>query len=178
MPYRRRMPPAVSVILGLGVALAGCGEDSTPSSSPSPSASATNELSAIGCATDDPLGVGELSGAWESNQGSVYYIRQVGDCVWWFGTELKDIVPGTTGQPGFANVAAGRLEGARLTMEYADLPLGDVLSGGGLSWVYVDGRQLLLTEQRGNSSPFGDTALTRIEGQPGAEATVSASPSP
>ncbi|HEX6655706.1 MAG TPA: hypothetical protein VF153_05785 [Candidatus Limnocylindria bacterium] len=108
----------------------------------------------------------------------MYYIRQVGDCVWWFGTELRDIIPGRTRQPGFANVAVGRLDGAQLTMEYADLPLGDVLSGGGLSWVYVDGRQLLLTEQRGNSIPFGDTALTRIETQPSPSAIASASASP
>ena len=178
MAQRHRLSPALPFFVGLGIALAGCGDDSSRSPSPSASATVAYALSAIACATDDPRGVGELTGAWESNQGSVYYLRQVGDCVWWFGTELKDIVPGGTGQPGFANVAVGRLDGARLEMEYADLPLGDVLGGGGLSWLYVDGRQLLLTEQRGNWQPFGDTALTRMEGQPSPEATASVSASP
>ena len=179
MPNRRRIPSIVPVMLALGTALAGCGGEGSPTPSASTSASpSANPLSAIGCATDDPQGVGELTGAWAGSTGGVYYIRQVGDCVWWFGTELDDILPGRTGQPGFANVAAGRLEGADLEVEYVDLPMGDVLGGGGLSWTYVDGRQLLLTAQRGNWQAFGDTVLTRIEGRPTPEASASASPSP
>ena len=54
----------------------------------------TTDLSAIACATDDPTDIGELTGAWQGSEGGVYYIRQVGDCVWWFGTELIDIEPG------------------------------------------------------------------------------------
>jgi hypothetical protein len=164
------------VLISLGLALAACGEERSPT--PSPSASAPNPLSAIQCATDDPTGVGELTGAWAGSAGGVYYIRQVGDCVWWFGTELKDIVPGGTGQPGFANAAVGRLEGAHLELEYVDLPLGDILGGGGLSWTYVDGNQLLLTEQRGDWQPFGDTALTRIQGQPSPEPAATSPASP
>jgi len=176
MRQRRRLI-GLPLIVSLSVALAGCGDDSSPT--PSPAATqAANPLSAFACATDDPTGVGELTGAWEGSGGGVYYIRQVGNCVWWFGTELKDIVPGETGQPGFANAAVGRLDGADLEVEFVDLPLGSVLGGGGLSWVYVDGRQLLLTEQRGDWQPFGDTALTRIEAQPSPEVTASVSESP
>ena len=47
----------------------------------------------------------------QGSEGGVYYIRQVGDCLWWFGTELRDIEPGLTGQLGFANVASGRVDG-------------------------------------------------------------------
>ena len=39
----------------------------------------------------------------------MYYIRQVGDGVWWFGTEVSDIEPVLTGQRGYANVASGRV---------------------------------------------------------------------
>ena len=48
-------------------------------------------------------------------------------------------------------------------MEWADLPIGDVLGGGGLTFAYVeeDGR-LVLTEQRGGWIPFGATTLTRM----------------
>ena len=96
--------------------LAACGDDSA-SSARSPSAGVTTtrtDLSAIACATDDPDDVGELTGAWAGDDHGVYYIRQVGDCVWWFGTELKDIEPGMIRQPGFANVASGRVNGIEI----------------------------------------------------------------
>ena len=78
------------VAMTLMLALAGCGDDRA-SSAPAPSAgsTATIDLSAIACATDDPDDVGELTGAWAGNDDGVYYIRQVGDCVWWFGTDRR-----------------------------------------------------------------------------------------
>jgi hypothetical protein len=158
------------------LALAGCGEES-----PSPSASAGTgpDLSAIACATADPTDVGELTGAWSGNDSGVYYIRQVGDCVWWFGTEIEPIERGVTGQPGFANVASGRFDGGLLELEWADIPLGRVLGGGGLTFVYdAANDRLLLTEQRGDWIPFGGTELTRIEPEASPEASPSASSSP
>jgi hypothetical protein len=161
--------------LALMLAVAACGEDSP---SPSPAASPTYDLAAIACATDDPTGVGELTGAWLGSEGGVYYLRHVGDCVWWFGTEVDDIQPGVTGQPGFANVASGRFDGAQLTVEWADIPLGNVQGGGGLTFVYdVANDRLLLTEQRGDWTPFGGTELTRIDPEASPEAMPSASPS-
>jgi hypothetical protein len=156
--------------------VAGCGD-----SSPSPSAEASTgpDLSAIACATDDPTDQGELTGAWQGNDGGVYYIRHVGVCVWWFGTEIEAIDPGVTGQPGFANVASGRLNGSLLEVEWADVPVGSVMGGGGLTFVYdVANDQLLLTEQRGDWIPFGGTVLTRIEPEASQEASPSVSPSP
>jgi hypothetical protein len=162
---------ALALVL-LVVAVAGCGEDS-----PTPSAEASTgpDLSAIACATADPTDVGELTGAWLGSEAGVYYIRHVGDCVWWFGTEVDDIQPGVTGQPGFANVASGRLTDGLLELEWADIPLGSVMGGGGLTFVYdAANDRLLLTEQRGDWLPFGGTELTRIE----PEASPSASTSP
>jgi uncharacterized lipoprotein YehR (DUF1307 family) len=85
------------VALTLALTLAGCGDDAqSPSSAddPASSASSSSALSAIACATGDPTGVGELTGAWEGSEGGTYYIRQVGECVWWFGTEIDDFRPG------------------------------------------------------------------------------------
>ena len=97
------------------------------------------------------------------SEGGVYYIRQVGDCVWWFGTELIDIERGVTGQPGFANVASGRMDGNRIDVEFVDLPLGNVLGGGGLTLVYdPETDQLTITEQRGDWQSFGARTFTRI----------------
>jgi hypothetical protein len=113
------------------------------------------------------------------NDGGVYYIRQIGDCVWWFGTELSDIESGLTGQGGFANVASGRVDGTDVVVEWADLPAGDVLNGGGLTLVYdAENDQLVITEQRGGGIPYFATMLTRIEPNPSRDASPSESASP
>jgi hypothetical protein len=169
------------VLVATVLAVAGCGNDA-----PSPSAgddvtpaASIADLSAIACATDDPTDVGELSGAWLGSEGGVYYIRQVGDCLWWFGTDVRDIEPGQTDQSGFANVASGRVDGNRIEVEWADLPLGDTLGGGGLTLVYdAENDQLTRIEQRGDWLPFGATTFTRIEPDtsPAASPSVTASP--
>ena len=183
---RRRPSAAIALVVLLSmVATAGCGGDAasptrgaSAGTTPSPGAAVT-DLAAIGCATEDPTGVGELTGAWQGNDSGVYYIRHVGDCVWWFGTEVDDIERGVTGQPGFANVAAGRMVGTQIDLEWADVPLGHILNGGGLTFAY-DGvtDTLTLTEQRGGGQRFGGTLLTRIqpEASPNASPSLSASP--
>ena len=188
-PVRRTVVLAFVVLLG-ALAVAGCGSDapSSPatddmaSAAPSPSAAATStatDLSAIACATKNPEDLGPLTGAWQGDDDGVYYIRHVGDCVWWFGTEIPAIEPGVTGQRGFANVATGRVNGTEIQVEWADLPIGDVLGGGGLTLVYdpVDDR-LRITDQRGDWVPFGARTLTRIRPQPSPAASASASPPP
>jgi hypothetical protein len=170
----------------LALAVVACG-DSAPSpsaatdaasSTPSPTATAA-DLSAIACATADPTDVGELTGPWRGSEGGVYYIRQVGDCVWWFGTDINGLEPGLTGQNGFANVASGRVDGTRIDVEWADLPAGDTLGGGGLSLVYDEANdRLTVTEQRGDWIPFGATTFTRIEPPASPEPSPSASASP
>ena len=180
---RLRRTTAVAFVV-LVSALAACGNDA-PSPSTVDAASAAPEtaadLSVIACATDDPTDVGALSGAWLGSEGGVYYIRQVGDCVWWFGTDVNDIEPGLTDQSGFANVASGRVDGDRIEVEWADLPLGDTLGGGGLTLVYdAEKDQLTKVEQRGDWQPFGARTFTRIEpdASPGASPGVTASPRP
>jgi hypothetical protein len=181
---------AALVVLTMSLALAGCGDnpvipssgDDLASAASSPDASAgttPTDLSAIACATEDPADVGDLTGAWSGDEGGVYYIRQVGDCVWWFGTEIDVIEPGLTGQHGFANVASGRVVGNRIDVEWADLPVGDILGGGGLTLVYsAENDELVITEQRGDWVPFGATRFTRIEpnASPGASPSAPASP--
>ena len=188
--HLRRNAANATVVPFLALALAGCGSDAASPTPPDESAlvthlpsagpvTAATDLSAIGCATDDPAGVGELTGAWQGSDRGVYYIRQVGDCVWWFGTELEDIEPGQTGQRGFANVASGRLVDTQLVLEWADVPLGNILGGGGLTFVYdAENEQLTLTEQRGEWEPFGGSVLARIEPPASPDASPSASTRP
>jgi hypothetical protein len=139
---------------------------------------AVTDLSVIGCAGDDPADEGELTGAWAGNDSGTYYIRQVGDCVWWFGTEVREVELGPINQRGFANVASGRIVGTQLDLEWADVPLGDTVNGGGLTFTYDRERdELRLAEQRGGDIPFGGTVLTRIKPDATSSATPSAAPS-
>ena len=166
VPSTRRTAAIGLVLTVLTLAATGCGDSGPGPSAASPSASASGpafDLSAIGCATDDPTDAGELTGAWQGDDSGVYYIRQVGDCVWWFGTELRDIEPGVTGQPGFANVASGRVIGSAIEVEWADVPMGNILNGGGLTLVYDEQKdRLVITERRGNGEPFGATTFSPI----------------
>jgi hypothetical protein len=175
---------AVIALFTFALAVAGCGANaavqsasvgSVPPASPGADASTTpaNDLAVIACATDDPEDVGALTAAWSGDDGGVYYIRQVGDCVWWFGTDVARDEPGQTGQRGFSNVAAGRVEGTEIELEWADLPLGNILGGGGLTVTIDDGGDSLrVTEQRGVWGA-GLKSLTRIK----AKAAPSANPS-
>jgi hypothetical protein len=173
---------SVLVIAGCGTALDTSPAENGPSSSPSPpmgDGMAVTDLSEIGCAGDDPADEGELTGAWAGNDAGTYYIRQVGDCVWWFGTEVRDIELGPTDQRGFANVASGRIVGTQLDLEWVDVPLGDTVNGGGLTFIYDEGRgELTLAEQRGGRLPFGGTVLTRIQPDATSSATPSATATP
>jgi len=190
VPSLRRTAQIISSVLIVILALAACGDaaptrsaqDDSASSAPSPSAgtSATAaDLSAIACATDDPADVGDLTGAWAGDDTGVYYIRQVGDCVWWFGTELRDIKRGVTGQRGFANVAAGRVDGNEIVVEWADVPMGNISNGGGLTLVYDEAAdRLVITERRGDGQQFGATAFVRVQPEPSPDAMPSVSSSP
>lgn len=181
-----RTAPTAMVVLLLAPAVTGCGSGAptpsahagSPTATPSAAGSgmAVTDLSVIGCAANDPGDVGELTGAWAGNDSGVYYIRQAGGCVWWFGTEVREIETGATGQRGFANVASGRIVGTQVDLEWVDVPLGDTVNGGGLTFTYDEGTgQLTLTEQRGGRQPFGGTVLTRID--PAASPAPSPSPS-
>ena len=180
---RRRLAAAATSLVVVG----GCGGAPQPSPvpasiAPPPSASAglaLTDLSVIGCAAEDPADEGELTGAWAGDDSGVYYIRHVGDCVWWFGTEVRDLQLGPTRQRGFANVASGRIVGTQVDLEWADVPLGDTVNGGGLTLVFDEAAdELRLTEQRGGRQPFGGTVLTRIQPDATSSATPSGTPTP
>jgi hypothetical protein len=172
------------VLVVIALMVAGCGNDAPTQSAaddvaPAASPSRAGDLSAIACATEDPEDIGKLTGVWLGSEGGMYYIRQVGDCLWWFGTDVRDIEPGLTDQSGFANVAGGRVDGDRIDLEWADLPLGDTLGGGGLTLVYdPENDQLTKVQQRGDWQPFGATTFTRIGPEASGQASSSASASP
>lgn len=190
MTSSRRTAFRALAALPLTLVMAGCGTTierspaengprSASSTSPSADVAVLTDLAVIGCAGDDPADEGELTGAWSGNDSGVYYVRQVGDCVWWFGTEVTDVELGPVNQRGFANVASGRIVGNQVDVEWVDVPLGDTVNGGGLTFIYDEELgELTLAEQRGGRLPFGGTVLTRIQPDATASATPSATATP
>jgi hypothetical protein len=71
----------------------------------------------------------DLTGTWAGDDQGVYYLRQVGDQVWWLGMS-------GLGQPiadrgtDWTNVYLGTLKGDTVTGTYADVPQGKILDKG------------------------------------------------
>ncbi|HYX12981.1 MAG TPA: hypothetical protein VE944_01155 [Nostoc sp.] len=64
-----------------------------------------------------------LTGVWQAKEGGTYYVRQVGDKLWWYGD----------GGSGYSNVFRGVISGDRATGEWVDVPKGGNTGAGNLS---------------------------------------------
>jgi hypothetical protein len=92
-----------------------------------------------------------LTGTWAGDDLGVYYLRQLGDQVWWLGMSGIGLPLEVRGAD-FTNVYLGTLSGDTITGTYADVPQGKILdngpvvlkltptSGGGISLVRTDPR--------------------------------------
>jgi len=152
------------------VALAACGASATPSANPTakPAANPTAQAVAALFTCDsrtlawDGTSAIDLTGTWAGDDQGVYYLRQLGDQVWWLGMSGIGgplVARGTD----WTNVYHGTLAGGTVTGTYADVPGGKIqdsgpvvlkltsTSGGGISLVRTD--PLL-------STGFGGTLLT------------------
>jgi hypothetical protein len=76
-------------------------------------------------------------------------------------------------------MSRGRVHGTEIVVEWADVPMGNILNGGGLTLAY-DGvaDRLVITERRGDGQGFGATQFVRFEPDAGPGVSPSASPSP
>jgi hypothetical protein len=73
----------------------------------------------------------DMNGVWKSNDGGTYYVRQIGNDIWWVG------MSGDGGKT-WTNVYKGTRNGPTVTGTWADVPRGRVRSGGILN-LHVDG---------------------------------------
>jgi hypothetical protein len=107
-----------------------------------------------------------LTGVWHADDVGTYYVRQIGDAVWWLGMSHDQ-------GRSFANVFRGNLQGETIQGTWVDVPMGvgGVLGGGSL---YLQGSdlatQLLKTAE---SAGYGATVWTKLYDTP---ATVSGLP--
>jgi hypothetical protein len=103
----------------------------------------------------------DLTGTWQCNDGGAYFIRQLGDVVWWYGQRSGDgvfvngIVHPT--QPYWSNVGKGIIgkvpiptthgSAHSLHMHWADVPNGKNSGSGELS-LLIDPSQDRITNQK------------------------------
>ncbi len=71
--------------------------------------------------------ISDVSGRWTCNDGGIYYLRQIGNIIVWFGEANN-----TNGKPGFANVAIGTRSGNNITLQWADVPKCGLSGSGSL----------------------------------------------
>ncbi len=67
----------------------------------------------------------DLTGKWKCDDGGMYYLRQIGNTVVWYGENA----PTST---GWSNVATGTYSNGKLTVRWADVPKGTATGYGTL----------------------------------------------
>lgn len=70
-----------------------------------------------------------LTGIWKANDGGTYYIRNIGDDIWWLGISSNDA--GKT----FSNVLRGQIleNNNTIVADWTDLPMGSNMYYGKLT---------------------------------------------
>ncbi|MVN88562.1 hypothetical protein GO986_17645 [Deinococcus sp. HMF7620] len=68
----------------------------------------------------------DMNGVWRSNDGGTYYVRQIGNQVWWMGQSSDS-------GKNWTNVFSGIRTGNTVKGTWADVPRGQVRSGGTLT---------------------------------------------
>jgi len=110
-----------------------------------------------------------LYGTWSGNDGGTYWIRQIGNCIWWTGFSGPVDTP-TMGK-SFSNVLFGSITASSTTIAtvtgyWADVPRGGT-RGTGLLVLIVRPDSLghvtfFVKSSKSTGSPFGGTAWKRI----------------
>ncbi len=100
-----------------------------------------------------PFGV---SGIWKCDDGGLYYVRQIGPDILWYGEAQPD-------RPFFANVAHGHIKSAgRIRLMWADVPKG-ITGACGALMLHVDSdSEMHATKVPGG---FGGQRWTRWPGR-------------
>jgi len=91
----------------------------------------------------------DINAYYNSDDGGVYFVRQIGDKIYWFGEDPKG---------GFANVLMGTVSGNKITAHWWDVPKGKAKGGGDITFeIKGDGASIVKLT---SSAPFGMKSLT------------------
>ncbi|VVB68922.1 Putative peptidoglycan binding domain protein [uncultured archaeon] len=99
----------------------------------------------------------DLSGIWSCDNGGTFYIRQIGNTLWWLGEN-------NPGNPDWADVAKGSIDRDVISLEWADVPKGTNNLQGTLVLRIESDEVLQMISSTGG---FGGSNWTRITGNAG-----------
>jgi hypothetical protein len=132
-------------------------QPSQPSSPPSsPLKTPLFKLPSTGQNPAVPIHSPSLTGIWQANDGGTYYLRQIGNVLWWNGMS-----GGNDGRT-FNNVFKGTITPTTNTIagEWADVPRGTVMGYGTLSLKITSPTMLQKVSQTG--SGFGAATWQKV----------------
>ena len=101
----------------------------------------------------------ELNGYYEGDDGGAYFVRQVGDKVYWFGEDPNG---------KWANVMMGTINGNTINARFWDVPKGKTMGAGEITLTITSGGATLVKVS--SSTPFGTKSMTKSA--PGAPIVV------
>ncbi|MCF4967799.1 hypothetical protein CV014_12090 [Nostoc sp. CMAA1605] len=91
-----------------------------------------------------------LTGVWNCNDGGVYFIRQVGNQLWWYGQSAD-------GGETWSNVFQGTIRGNQIIGSWADVPKG-AIRGYGEMTLRISGNRI---EKISGGENFGGSLWSR-----------------
>lgn len=68
----------------------------------------------------------DLTGDWNCDDGGMYYIRQFGTTIWWYGEHDPN-------NPDWSNVMRGTISGNTISADWTDVPKGSIMQYGTLN---------------------------------------------
>ena len=84
----------------------------------------------------------DLTGVWNCDDGGIYYVRQLGAIVWWFGEN----------DPNWSNVMRGTIGGSMINADWTDVPKGSVMQYGNLVLQIESNNRLVAVSKTGGFS--------------------------
>ena len=87
-------------------------------------------------------GAADLTGVWNCDNGGKYYLRQLGNSLWWYGERDPN-------SPAWSNVAYGTISGNTLNLRWADVPKGSIMQNGILTLNVVSNNELQAIQKTG-----------------------------
>ncbi|MCE5194422.1 MAG: hypothetical protein LLF28_03045 [Nitrospiraceae bacterium] len=93
----------------------------------------------------------DITGTWQGNDGGQYYIRQLGNTIWWYGENSPN-------SPSWSNVSHGSISGNMLNLQWADVPKGRMMNSGTLLLELINEGKIVAKQKTGG---FGGSEWTK-----------------
>jgi hypothetical protein len=97
-----------------------------------------------------------LTGKWTCDDGGVYFLRQIGNELWWTGKSTEP----RGEKKAFANVFHGTIEGNEIRGSWADDPAGEARGYGKMTLEIVAEGKKVEVRRKGDANGFGGASWT------------------